>query len=94
MKDLREARARIEIDIKLEGEFFDLIEEVDTKLELAIVGCKVVLYTEYDMDLAYIQQDIQKILDLVDKIEKVYKTVGYPWEAIEIIQRQGGVAVG
>lgn len=91
---LREARAKIELDVNIDCEFFDLIEKLDTRLELAIVGTKVVLYTEYEMDLTYIQQDIQKILDAVDRIQAVYKTVGYPWEAIEILEKQGGAVFG
>jgi hypothetical protein len=92
---LKRAKARIELDIDVDPEFYDYIfENAHTELEFCESRGKLVLYTEYEMDLPLIQKDIEKILRLVERVNEVYKTVGYPWEALEILEKERGVLVG
>ncbi len=94
---LRRLNAKIELDIDVDPEFYDYIfENTQTELELCENRGKLVLYVEYEMDLPHIQKDIEKILNVVDRINQVYKTVGYPWEALEILEKEKerGLKVG
>lgn len=92
---LKKAKTRIELDIEVDYEFYDyLFDTAKTELEFCESRNKLVLYTEYEIDLPLIQGDIEKILRVVERINEVYKTVGDPWQALEILKGQGGVAVG
>lgn len=92
---LKKAKARIELDIDVDPEFYDYIfKNANTELELCESHRKLVLYTDYEIELPYIQKDIEKILRIVEKVNEVYETVDYPWQALEILEKQGGVAVG
>lgn len=92
---LKKAKTRIELDVDVDPEFHEYIfENAHTELEFCKSRGKLVLYTEYEMDLPLIQKDIEKILRLVERVNEVYKTVGYPWEALEILEKERGVLVG
>ncbi len=92
---IKRVNAKIELDIDVDPEFYDYIfENTQTELEFCESRGKLVLYVEYEMDLPHIQKDIEKILNVVDKINQVYKTVGYPWEALEILEKERGLKVG
>lgn len=81
-------KIKVIIDTNLEAEFDDLLHEVDTENFKETVNGKVTLYVEYDCDIAYIKPDIDAVLKRASEIRKIYKTVGYPYQAIEILKRK------
>ena len=92
---LKRVNAKIELDIQVDPEFYDFIfETVQTELEMCESRGKLVLYLEYEIDLPNIQKDIEKIIKTVDRINEVYKTVKYPHEALEILEKERGALVG
>ena len=77
---------KVEIDLGINGEFHELINEVETELYKEVNGEKVVLIPEFDTDLIYITQDILKLKSEANLINLVYRSVNYPYQAIELIR--------
>lgn len=91
VKALKE-KIKVVVDTDLSGEFDDQLHKVETENYRETVNGVVTLFVEYDCDIAYIKPDIDSILKRAAEIQKVYETVGYPYQAIEILERKEAIS--
>ncbi|QIB26065.1 hypothetical protein [Caloranaerobacter azorensis] len=79
---------KISVNTKLDGEFDELLFSVDTCNYKEVKNGEVIFYIDFRSDVADAKKDIEKVLDKAKEIQKVYKNVKYPYEAIEILLKK------
>ena len=68
---LKEIKAKIDIDLGIDPELYDYIfDTVATTLELRESRSKLILYVENEFDVAYIQSDIERLMEAAKKLAK------------------------
>jgi len=91
VKTVKDIKIKVFIQHNVDPELTDYLTKLDTFSDVEICGRYIVL-SVYDPET--IESDIRKIAREIDRINKVYEKVGYPWIARDILDGRAWLVDG